>query len=236
MLNMWNHNISLSPADLAKPLIIHVNSRPFRGSEPRGSRKVEYYVKMVCFRGSPAFLVNFTKTTPGTVFWVEIHPETHFCCPGPLKRHRKSIGFAGVCAPGPPKHHFHPTELKIRGNHLIFMKCCGIPPTFTKMVHFWRNAAKGRNTLKDCLLNIILFQPSEKSTRARDSAVSVFSHAKWEFHAENMNSTIFTVISPDFHFPAPQAREKHQFGQAIPCSNQCLAAGGPKGAQSTSKH
>ena len=68
---------------------------------------------MVEFRGIPPILVISTKKAPETVFLVEIHPETHFYCPGPLKRHRKSIGFGGVSAPGPPKHHFHPTELKI---------------------------------------------------------------------------------------------------------------------------
>ena len=84
------------------------------------------------FRGIPAILVNFTKKAPETAFLVKIHPETHFYCPGSLKIHRKSIGFVGVCAPGPPKHDFHPTELKMVGNHPIFMKCGGIPPIFTK--------------------------------------------------------------------------------------------------------
>ncbi len=103
----------LLPACLAKPLIIHVNSMPFRGSEPRGTRKLEIWRNGAFPRNSRLFGDFHKKITPETVFWVEIHPETHFYCPGPLKIHRKSISFAGVRAPGPRKHHFHPTELKM---------------------------------------------------------------------------------------------------------------------------
>ena len=88
---------------------------------------------MVEFRGIPLILVIFTKKAPGTAFLVKIHPETHFSVPGSPKKHRKSMGFVGVSTPGPPGHHFHPTELKMVLNHPIFMKCGGIPPISTKM-------------------------------------------------------------------------------------------------------
>ena len=70
-------------------------------------------MKMVEFRGIPPILVISTAKAPGTAFLVEIHPETHFPGPGTPKKAWKSIGFVGVSAPGPPKHHFHPTELKM---------------------------------------------------------------------------------------------------------------------------
>ena len=88
---------------------------------------------MVEFRGIPPILVIFTKNAPETAFLVKIHPETHFSVPGTPKKHRKSIGFVGVSTPGPPGHHFHPTELKMVLNHPIFMKCDEIPPISTKM-------------------------------------------------------------------------------------------------------
>ena len=172
---MYSQRFLMSPACLAKPFIILVNSKPSGGPEPRGTPKSLNLVKMVEFRGIPAILVSFTKTAPETVFWVEIHPETHSSCPGPLKKHRKSIGFVGVCAPGPPKHDFHPTGLKMGGNHTIFMKCGENHYIITKMGYFGSNPAKGGNTLPRTLLNTILLQPSEKSSRACDSKAFLFS-------------------------------------------------------------
>ena len=90
------------------------------------------------FRGIPPILVISTKKAPETAFLVKIHPETHFPVPGTPKMHRKSIGFVGVSTPGPPGHHFHPTELKIVLNHPIFVKCGGIPPISTK----WGNSGE----------------------------------------------------------------------------------------------
>ena len=90
-------------------------------------------MKMVEFRGIPPILVIFTKKAPETAFLGKIHPETHFSVPGTPKMHRKSIGFVGVSTPGPPGHHFHPTELKMMLNHHISMKCGGIPPISTEM-------------------------------------------------------------------------------------------------------
>ena len=108
---------------------------------------------MVEFRGIPAILMMFTKKASETAFLVKSHHETHFYCPGPLKIHRKSTGFVGVCAPGPPKHDFHPTGLKIGENHTIFMKCGENHYIITKMWYFGRNPAKGGNTLPRTLLN-----------------------------------------------------------------------------------
>ena len=136
---------------------------------------------------------------------------------------------------GAAKARFPPHGAESWGNHSIFMKCSENHYIITKMGYFGRNPAKGGNTLKDCLLNITLFQPSETPTRARDSAIPMFLHAKMGIPRGKHQFYHFLVISPDFMFSAPKAHEKHKFGQAFPCSNQCLAAGGPKGAQSTSK-
>ena len=85
------------------------SAAPGGGERP----KVENLVKMVEFRGIPLIFVIFTKKAPESAFLVKIHPETHFPVPGSPKKHRKSIGFVGVSTPGPPGHHFHPTELKM---------------------------------------------------------------------------------------------------------------------------
>ena len=163
------------------------------------------------FRRIPAILVNSTKKAPETVFWVEIHPETHFYCPGPLKKHRKSIGFVGVRAPGPPKHDFHPTGLKMGENDTIFMKCGENHNIITKMWYFGRNPAKGGNTLPRTILNTILLQPSGKSTRACDANFLYFFmwndgeswfwrkfQAKSPFHVEFRENHTFT---PQITYP-----------------------------------
>ena len=73
------------------------------------------------------------KKHPKPRFRWKSTPKRTFRCPGPLKRHRKSLGFVGVSTPAPPGHHFHPTELEMVLNHHISMECGGIPPIFTKM-------------------------------------------------------------------------------------------------------
>ena len=169
---------------------------------------------MVELREIPAILMISTTKTPETVFWVEIHHETHFSCPGPLKKHRKSIGFIGVCAPGPPKHDFHPTGLKMGGNHTIFMKCGENHYIITKMGYFGSNPAKGGNTLPRILLNTILLQPSEESTRACDSNVFLFSHAeKWKscFHGNCKQNHNSTWNSPKHTFAPKMTYENHRF-------------------------
>ena len=103
------------------------------GPGRRERPKVGNLVKMVEVCGIPPILVISTKKAPGTVFLVKIHTGTHFSVSGIPKKHRKSIGFVGVSTPGPPGHHFHPTELKMVLNHHISMKCGEIPPISTKV-------------------------------------------------------------------------------------------------------
>ena len=133
---------------------------------------------MVEFRVIPPILVISTKKMPETAFWCKSAPKRTFWCPGPLKKHRKSIGFVGVSAPGPPKHHFHPTGLKMVYNHLISMKCCEIPSISTKMGEFGRIPPQGGDTLPKPVLNVTLLQPSEKPTRACDCNIFLLIHVK----------------------------------------------------------
>ena len=67
-------------------MIIHANSMPFWDPGPRGTPKSLKMSEMVGFRGIPPIWVVFTKKAPGTVFLVEIHPETNFWVPGTPKK------------------------------------------------------------------------------------------------------------------------------------------------------
>ena len=146
---------------------------------------------------------DFHQKAPETAFLVKIHPETHFSVPGSPKKHRKSIGFVGVSTPGPPGHHFHPTELKMVWNHPISMKCGEIPPISTKIGYFGRIPPQGGNTAPRTLLNTLLLQPPVKSCRACDSNFFYFFTWKYEnswFARKFQEYTHFTWNSPKSDF------------------------------------
>ena len=115
------------------------------------------------------------------------------------------------------------------------MKYGEIAPISTKLTSFGRNQAKGGDTLPRTLLNIILLQPPEKSTRACDSTVLMFFTCKSELQVKTRNLQFDGEIAI-FHPFTSKVPKKHKFGQAIPCSNQCLAPGVQKDARITKNH
>ena len=78
---MWNHNIPLSPADLAKPMIILANSKPSGGPGTRGTRRSWEFGENGGIPRNSCHFSKFHQKAPGTAFLVKILPETHFWCP-----------------------------------------------------------------------------------------------------------------------------------------------------------
>ena len=83
---MWNHNIPLSPADLAKPLIILANSKPSGGPGTRGTpRSLEFCENGGIPRNSCHFSEFHHKSTRNSVFGENPPRNALFGAPDPSK-------------------------------------------------------------------------------------------------------------------------------------------------------
>ena len=70
----------------------------------------------------------------------------------------KSIGFVGVCAPGPPKPVFHPKNAEIGGTHPFHP--IGVKSTLlaSKPTFSWETRSRARATPQN-LTKPVVFQP-----------------------------------------------------------------------------
>ena len=83
---MSNQHLPLSPADLAKPFVIHVNSMPFWGPGPPGTPETWKFSENGGIPRNSTYFGEFHQKAPETAFSVKIHPETHFSVPGTPKK------------------------------------------------------------------------------------------------------------------------------------------------------